>query len=249
MSNNIHSHLESHHALSSAKYIKNIIYGGMDGIITTFSIIAACFGANLHIKYIIAMGVANLFADAFSMGFGDYLSSYFELRYILSEKNKELYELEHNRLYELDEMKTLYQNQGISVEDSEKLVEILSQDNYKDIFINRMVDMELGLQVPEKNHKNEIKKEGLVTFISFFIFGLVPNLIYIISYWSNYRDYNSIFLIDCFITLFTIITLGFYQSKITKQPKLLGTVILTINGVISTLIAFLIGFGLEKLIS
>ena len=53
-------HLENHHAKSSAKYIKNIIYGGIDGIITTFSIIAACFGANLNIKYIIAMGFACL---------------------------------------------------------------------------------------------------------------------------------------------------------------------------------------------
>ena len=83
-------HLEVHHASSSAKYIKNVIFGGIDGIITTFSIIAACFGSGLEIKYILAMGFANLLADAFSMGFGDYISSLFESKYILSEKKRDL---------------------------------------------------------------------------------------------------------------------------------------------------------------
>lgn len=245
----IHEHLENHHAHSSAKYIKNIIYGGMDGIITTFSIIAACFGANLEIKYIISMGVANLFADAFSMGFGDYLSSYFENRYILSEKKKELYELENNRDYEVNEMIDLYKKMGLSDTDSRHIVNILGKTEYKEIFIDRMVDMELDLKVPEKDYKIQIKKEGCVTFLAFFVFGLIPNLIYIISYWSEYKSYNNIFAIDCFITLLTMISLGYYQSKITKQPKILGTVILTINGLISTTIAFLIGYSLERIIS
>ena len=86
-------HIESHHAKSSAKYIKNIIYGGIDGIITTFSIIAACFGANLSIKYVISMGVANLIADGFSMGFGDYISSFFEENIYYQRQIKKLLSL------------------------------------------------------------------------------------------------------------------------------------------------------------
>ena len=37
----IKDHIEENHASQKAKYVKNIIYGGLDGIITTFSIIAA----------------------------------------------------------------------------------------------------------------------------------------------------------------------------------------------------------------
>ena len=59
----IKEHIEENHASQKAKYVKNIIYGGLDGIITTFSIIAAAVGANLEMKTIIAMGVANLIAD------------------------------------------------------------------------------------------------------------------------------------------------------------------------------------------
>jgi vacuolar iron transporter family protein len=246
----IQSHLESHHAKSSAKYIKNIIYGGIDGIITTFSIIAACFGADLNIKYIIAMGFANLIADGFSMGFGDYISSFFESKYILSEANKESIEFETNNDFEVKEMIELYTNEGIDAEDSKKIVDVLiSKSEYKPFFIKSMVSMELGLEIPDKNYKSEIKKEALITFGSFLIFGFIPLIIYIISHWCRYDNYNTIFIIDCFITLLTISCLGYTQAYITKQSKLMGCLILTINGVISTSIAFAIGYGLEKAIN
>ena len=245
----INSHLESHHANSSAKYIKNIIYGGIDGIITTFSIIAACFGAELSIKYIIAMGFANLIADGFSMGFGDYISSFFETNYILSEAEKESYEFDTNNEYEVKEMIELYTHEGIEEDDSKKIVDILiSKPEYKPFFIKSMVSMELGLEIPDKDYKSEIKKEALITFGSFLIFGFIPLIIYIISHWFRYDNYNTIFIIDCFITLLTISVLGYTQAHITKQSKFMGCLILTINGIISTIIAFVIGYGLEKAI-
>ena len=246
---NIQEHLESHHAKQSAKYIKNIIYGGIDGIITTFSIIAACFGANLTIKNIISMGFANLIADGFSMGFGDYISSYFESNYILSEANKEIIEFDNNHQYEVDEMIDLYSKEGIEKTDSKQIVDILiSKPSYKPFFIKSMVLMELGLEIPDTNYKYENKKEALITFGSFLVFGVIPLLIYIISHWANYYNYNTIFIIDCFITLLTISSLGYTQAIITKQSKLMGCIILTINGVVSTSIAFIIGYGLEKIL-
>ena len=65
----IGSHLEIHHASSKAKYIKNVIFGGIDGIITTFSIIAACFGSGLEIKYILAMGFRKFSCRRIFYGF------------------------------------------------------------------------------------------------------------------------------------------------------------------------------------
>ena len=127
----IKEHIEENHASQKAKYVKNIIYGGLDGIITTFSIIAAAVGANLEMITIIAMGVANLIADGLSMGLGDYLSSHFENKYINSEKEKEEYEYIHNRDYEIEELKELYVAEGLSEEDSGKIVDILSRNEFK----------------------------------------------------------------------------------------------------------------------
>ena len=196
------------------------------------------------------MGFANLIADAFSMGFGDYISSLFESRYILAEKRKESAEFDINREYETNEMVELYQTEGLSEEDSKKIVDILvSKPEYKDYFIKSMVKMELDLEIPDEDYKKDIKKEALVTFVSFIIFGFVPLITYLIAYWSDKKSNEIVFIIDCFITLLTIIFLGYVQAVITKQPKLQSCVSLTINGFISTCLAFGIGFGLEKAIN
>jgi hypothetical protein len=54
--------------------IKSVVFGGLDGIITTFSIVAAVAGASLSVEVVLLMGFANLIADGISMGLGDALS-------------------------------------------------------------------------------------------------------------------------------------------------------------------------------
>lgn len=55
-------------------YIRDLIYGANDGIITTFAVVAGVTGGNLSSGAILIVGVANLFADGLSMGVGNYLS-------------------------------------------------------------------------------------------------------------------------------------------------------------------------------
>jgi len=57
------------------RYIKDIVYGANDGIITTFAVIAGSFGASLSSEVVIVLGFANLFADGFSMATSNYLGS------------------------------------------------------------------------------------------------------------------------------------------------------------------------------
>jgi VIT1/CCC1 family predicted Fe2+/Mn2+ transporter len=59
----------------SKKFLSPIIYGAVDGLITTNSIISSVQGANLNPFNSIIFGFANLFADGFSMGVSSYLSS------------------------------------------------------------------------------------------------------------------------------------------------------------------------------
>ena len=238
---NLEEHLEENHASEKAKFVKNIIYGGLDGIITTFSIIAAAVGANLEMKTIIAMGVANLIADGLSMGLGDYLSSHFENKYINSEKSKEEYEYNHNKNYEIEELKELYIGEGLSEEDANKIVDILSKDEYKDIFIKHMVNLELGLQLPDNNPA----KDGLVTFGSFLIFGFIPVFFYIVFYASEVNYYDT-FITICFISAATMFCLGCFQAYLTKQRILTAGLIIMGNGILASSCAFGIGYGIEN---
>lgn len=58
--------------------IKNVlpavVYGGSDGTVTTFAVMAGAVGAGIDTRIVIILGLANLFSDGFSMASADYLS-------------------------------------------------------------------------------------------------------------------------------------------------------------------------------
>lgn len=55
-------------------YLGDLVYGAIDGIVTTFAIVAGVVGASLSPRVIIILGVANLLADGFSMAASNFLA-------------------------------------------------------------------------------------------------------------------------------------------------------------------------------
>lgn len=240
-------HIEKEHANKAAHNIKSFTYGGVDGVITTFAIMAAAVGANLDPKVVIIMGFSNLIADALSMGFGDYLSSNAERNYINAEKKKETYEYKTHRDHEMKELAELYVYNGMEVADAIRLVSILaSKEKYTKIFINHMMTLELDL--PEAETPKDIFIKALFTFISFTIFGSIPLLIFLIMYLSEYDNKNNIFIITCVVSSITLFLVGAFGAKITKQNVLKNGILTMVNGMVATSAAYFIGWWIESLL-
>jgi vacuolar iron transporter family protein len=55
-------------------YIRDLVYGANDGIITTFAVVAGVAGGSLSHTAVLVIGAANLAADGLSMGVGNFLS-------------------------------------------------------------------------------------------------------------------------------------------------------------------------------
>ena len=76
------NHLKTEHQSSPfSEYLEEGVYGGTDGIVTTFAVVAGFSGANLgehtlnlSVITVLLFGVANLIADGAAMGLGNYLS-------------------------------------------------------------------------------------------------------------------------------------------------------------------------------
>jgi VIT1/CCC1 family predicted Fe2+/Mn2+ transporter len=67
-------HVEPRTALETAQhYIRDLVYGANDGVITTFAVVAGVTGGTLNPVAVLVLGVANLLADGLSMGVGNYL--------------------------------------------------------------------------------------------------------------------------------------------------------------------------------
>lgn len=53
-------------------YLRDFVYGGIDGSVTTFAIVTGVAGAQLSSTIILILGVANLVGDGFSMAASNY---------------------------------------------------------------------------------------------------------------------------------------------------------------------------------
>lgn len=131
------------HQIEHGLYIKSFVYGGLDGIVTTFAVVAGVAGANLSASVVLILGVANLIADGISMAFGDYLSTKAEKEYMAAERGRETWETRNYPEGEKREMIEIYMAKGIPEADAKTVVEALSK--HEKSWIDIMMVEELGL--------------------------------------------------------------------------------------------------------
>lgn len=197
--------------------LKPIIFGGLDGILTSFAIVAGAAGGNLSPEVVLVLGFSNIFADALSMGVGEFLSSKANNEWILSERAREAWEMDNYPEGEIAEMIDIYKERGgMTHEDAEICIKTMAK--YKEFFVDIMMTQELELQVPEKDHIKESFKEGVVMFCSFAFFGAMPLLGYVIipSAYPNLGEYE-LFMSACIITGCVLFFMGCIKSMFCSQ--------------------------------
>ena len=60
-------------------YLRDMVYGALDGVITTMAVLAGAEGASLSVRVGLILGMANLLGDGISMGASNYLGLRSEL--------------------------------------------------------------------------------------------------------------------------------------------------------------------------
>eukprot|EP00942_MAST-04A_sp_MAST-4A-sp1_P009857 g9857.t1 len=234
-------HNEDHSKVGG--HIKSLVFGGLDGIITTFAVVSGAAGGGLSVDVILILGFSSVIADAISMGVGDALSSKAENEYILAEKRREEWELENNKEGEIEEMVDLYEAKGLPRAEAEQIIKIMAK--YDDFFINVMMAEELELQVPDEDDNPWI--DGAVTFTSFVLFGTIPLLAYAILY-SVELYVHERFIIACVLTSICLFGLGVTKSKFTNQNWFnAGMEMFVLGGGVAAL-AYLVGWFVSSVL-
>lgn len=110
------------------------------------------------------------------------------------------------------QMIEIYESKGVSKEDATLVINTLSK--YKDFFVDMMMQQELELQVPEKDHVQESMREGVIMFFAFAGFGALPLLGYVIIPASfPDLDEDKLFQAACIVTGLVLFLLGSIKSK------------------------------------
>lgn len=228
------------HQGTAGKYIKSIIYGGLDGTITTFAAVAGVAGASLAPGIVLIIGFANLIADGLSMSIGDYLSTKSEREYNKAEREREAWEVEHYPEGEKKELTELYVAKGMQEADAKAVTEIISKD--KKSWVDIMMVEELGILDSDENPLFN----ALATFASFFIFGFLPMLMYVLALFIPYLKPIQ-FPLACIVTALTLFSLGAIKTRITGKSWFLSGMEMMLVGGVAAVAAYVIGMLLGGL--
>jgi len=154
-------------------YLRDWIYGGIDGSVTTFAVVSGVSGARLSSWIILVMGFANLFADGFSMAASNFLGTKAE------HEDLERLEAVENRHIDLapegerEEVRQIFQQKGFVGEDLRRIVQLLTSERKR--WVRTMLTEEYGLPYAVRSPWIA----ALSTFSAFLVCGIIPLLPYL----------------------------------------------------------------------
>ena len=168
-----HSHEPEHIAARlaegpSASYIRDWVYGGIDGSITTFAIVAGVVGAELSARVVLILGIVNVLSDGFSMAAANFSSTRTEIEEYEQKRSMEERHVELHPEGEREEVRQIFEAKGFCGEDLDRAVDVITAERER--WIDTMMTEEHGLPALTRSPL----KSALVTFAAFVLCGLVP---------------------------------------------------------------------------
>lgn len=149
-------------------YLRDWVYGGIDGTATTFAIVAGVVGAHLSPRVILILGGANLIADGFAMAAGNYLATRSEREEF---DHAEAVERRHIKTFpagEREEVSEILRGLGIAGDLLKRVVAAVTAD--RDRWVRMMLRYEYGLPSAVRSPWRAAGS----TFAAFVFCGLVP---------------------------------------------------------------------------
>ncbi|MEI4263116.1 VIT1/CCC1 transporter family protein [Roseovarius sp. D0-M9] len=231
-------HRREAHALGrTQEFLKQIVYGGNDGIVTTFAIVAGFAGAQadgvaqIGGVAVLVFGLANLFADAVSMGLGEFLSLRSQHDLYRNRRASEMVEITEDPEQERMELFEILRQRGVPAGEADTLTTIVAR--HPDLMADLMMTYEFGMMDPDEDSP---AISGLMTFLSFVVFGCVPLIPYFI-----FEPTPQTFWLSVSTTGSALVALGIVRWSATGE-RLLRTVGETVLvGAVCALVAFVVG--------
>jgi len=173
-----HSKSEIADRLSSANgrgHLRDMVYGGIDGAVTTFAIVAGVEGAGLSTKVIIALGIANVLADGFSMAAGNYSGTKAELDDARRLRSVEERHIRDHPAGEREELRQILAAKGLGGQVLDDATEAIARNRTS--WIELMLVDEYGLSPVAPRPL----RAAVLTFAAFLAAGMVPLMPFLIG--------------------------------------------------------------------
>ncbi len=192
-------------------YLGDLVYGAIDGTVTTLAVVAGVVGAGLDQMIVVILGAANLLADGFSMAVSNYLGTRSEL-----QRRERLRRLEARHISsvpegEREEVRQLLAARGLEERTLEGAVDAITAD--EDQWIDFMLREEHGLSAVA----HDPLRAGAATFVAFLAVGLVPLLPFVADAVIT-TSVPSPFAWTAGVTALAFFGVGALKGRVVEQP-------------------------------
>ena len=218
-----------------ASYLRDLVYGGIDGTVTTFAIMAGVVGADLSAGVVIVLGIANLLADGFSMAAANYSSTKTEIEEYEQIRRMEERHVDLAPEGEREEIRQIFRAKGFEGEALDSAVEVITE--HRELWIDTMMTEEHGM--PPVNRSPV--RAALYTFLAFVLCGSVPILAYLLGL-------SHPLPVAMAMTGATFFAIGSLRSRWSPTPWWRAGLETLVIGMAAAGVAFVVGYLLQGLI-
>lgn len=155
--------------------LRDLVYGGIDGAVTTLAIVAGVQGAGFSYTVIIVLGLANILADGFSMAAGNFAGTRAEADEVQRLRAIEADHIQRAPDGEREEMRQILAAKGLSGAPLDQAVAAIC--SRESTWIDMMLVDEYGVSP----HTYAPMRAALATFGAFVVAGFVPLLPFLLQ--------------------------------------------------------------------
>jgi vacuolar iron transporter family protein len=221
-----------------ASHLRDLVYGAIDGAVTTFAVVAGVEGANLSTTIVIILGVANLIADGFSMAVSNLLGTRAERQQRERARHQEERHIALVPDGEREEIRQLFAAKGFAGEDLERAVAIITADRER--WVETMMREEYGYGAETVSPA----RAAAATFIAFVTVGALPLAVFAYDAVAPAEVENA-FAWSAAMTGLAFFAVGSLKARFVDQPWWRsGLETLAVGGAAATL-AYLVGVALR----
>ncbi|GAB4348849.1 MAG: VIT1/CCC1 transporter family protein [Oricola sp.] len=159
---------------SKPNYLRDFVYGGIDGAVTTFAIVAGVVGASLSAHIVIILGLANLLADGISMAASNYSGTKTEVDELEKLRAMEYRHIALDPEGEREEIRQIMSLKGLDGDTLEHAVEAITSDRER--WVATMLYEEHG----QSGMLRDPMRSAVSTFAAFVVCGAVPLIPYLL---------------------------------------------------------------------
>lgn len=222
-------------------YLRDFIYGAIDGAVTTFAVVSGVAGAGLEPGVIVILGAANLVGDGFSMAASNYLGTRADDELRNRKRRMEERHIEQVPDGERDEIREIFRNQGFEGPDLERVVEVITSD--RDRWVNTMLKEEHGIALRGPNPL----RAAVTTFYAFLLVGIVPLLPFLASIVFGMHLAGP-YVWSTVLTTLAFFAVGAFKSRFVEQQWWRSGVETLAVGGAAAILAYLCGMLLQRVV-